>query len=621
MASRAFTTRFMITCSICRSSTRTGARSGPCSILSATLSVRSRLSRWVSSESVSCRLMTVGRSVCLREKARSCRTSAAARLAFWRICIRSPCSTSATSWRMSSRSQWPLMAVRRLLKSCATPPASWPTACIFWLCTNCASSVLSSVASETTARSEEAPSSTVRVKATCRKTSGPSPVSRAISDRPRARPFAVSARRSAMGRPSPSRRSAMSAPGRARSPSKQTRRLVGVGEPPAGLEPRQSDGQILEEMVGHEAGDLGAVQRHQQQVAPAVGAGKGQRAHRLAGGGEHVHPVGAQRRIGEDRVEVGAALHQGGGGGVLLQHPALGVDAQPGEAGVREARDRGGRRAPALEAPEKRAAAHAGHHHPSAVLGLLHRDAVQPRLAGQPVARRPGGEARLRPGAEGGGIGAEDATLEVADHDRLAMAVEAADRSRAVARHQGEEAGAKREEVAAENEERDGKRAGNDGGPRPELGQRRGEQQRPRRREPRAGPEVAAQGRGPCLSLVLHQSARPLASGQSRPNFRVQPQVFFTRRKLPGGCKPSRTGGAEAGDEKAVAVVERTEPPAPLGTPVGVAAGEGGGAILVLAGEKRAGGVDEHTARPHPEGGGVEDRVLQRREAVELRRG
>ena len=304
---------------------------------------------------------------------------------------------------------------------------------------------------------------------------------------------------------------------------KLARRLVGVGEPPAGLEPRQRDGQILEEMVGHEAGDLGAVQRHQQQVAPAVGAGKGQRAHRLAGGGEHVHPVGAQRRIGEDRVEVGAALHQGGGGGVLFQHPALGVDAQPGEAGVREARDRGGRRAPALEAPEKRAAAHAGHHHPSAVLGLLHRDAVQPRLAGQPVARRPGGEARLRPGAAGGGVGAEDATLEVADHDRLAMAVEAADRSRAVARHQGEEAGAKREEVAAENEERDGKRAGNDGGPGPELGQRRGEQQRPRRREPRAGPEVAAQGRGPCLSLVLHQSARPLASGQSRPNCRVQP--------------------------------------------------------------------------------------------------
>ncbi len=116
--------------------------------------------------------MIVGRSVCLREKASSWRTSAAARLAFWRICIRSPCSTSATSWRISSRSQWPLIAVSRLLKSCATPPASWPTACIFWDWTNCASSVFSSVASESTASSEGAPSRMVRVKATCRKISG-----------------------------------------------------------------------------------------------------------------------------------------------------------------------------------------------------------------------------------------------------------------------------------------------------------------------------------------------------------------------------------------------------------------------------------------------------------------
>ena len=26
-----------------------------------------------------------------------------------------------------------MIAVSTLLKSCATPPASWPTACIFWL--------------------------------------------------------------------------------------------------------------------------------------------------------------------------------------------------------------------------------------------------------------------------------------------------------------------------------------------------------------------------------------------------------------------------------------------------------------------------------------------------------
>ena len=157
------------------------------------------------------------------------------------------------------------------------------------------------------------------------------------------------------------------------------------------------------------------------------------------------------------------------------------------------------------------------------MLALLHRHAVQPRLAGQAVAGRPGGEAGVGSGAEGGGIGAEDATVEVGDQDRLAMAFEAADGARAVAPDQREEAGAKREEVAAEDEKRDGKRAGNDGGALPEPGQRRGEQEAARRREPRGGPEVAAHGRGACLSLVLHRSARPLACGQSRPSSRVQP--------------------------------------------------------------------------------------------------
>ena len=45
---------------------------------------------------------TVGRTVCLREKASSLRTRSAARLAVWRICIRSPCSTSPTSWRSAA---------------------------------------------------------------------------------------------------------------------------------------------------------------------------------------------------------------------------------------------------------------------------------------------------------------------------------------------------------------------------------------------------------------------------------------------------------------------------------------------------------------------------------------
>ena len=64
----------------------------------------------------------------------------------------------------------------------------------------------------------------------------------------------------------------MSAPGRGAVAEELARGLVGVGEPPAGLEPRQRHRQILEEVVGDEARDLGAVQLHEQEVAPAVAA-------------------------------------------------------------------------------------------------------------------------------------------------------------------------------------------------------------------------------------------------------------------------------------------------------------------------------------------------------------
>ena len=43
----------------------------------------------------------------------------------------------------ASLSAAPLIAVSRLLKSCAMPPASWPTASSFWLCASCAASRVS----------------------------------------------------------------------------------------------------------------------------------------------------------------------------------------------------------------------------------------------------------------------------------------------------------------------------------------------------------------------------------------------------------------------------------------------------------------------------------------------
>ena len=58
----------------------------------------------------------------------------AARFEFERICWMSSKSLSPGTWRISIRSQMPRMAVSRLLKSCATPPARWPTASILFCC-------------------------------------------------------------------------------------------------------------------------------------------------------------------------------------------------------------------------------------------------------------------------------------------------------------------------------------------------------------------------------------------------------------------------------------------------------------------------------------------------------
>src|ERR1043166_8910312 len=83
-------------------------------------SILSRLS------TTSLRSMRRGSSTCLREKARSCRVSAAARRAALRI------SSRSSIWRVLPlnsavrRSVYPTIAVRMLLKSCATPMVGVP---------------------------------------------------------------------------------------------------------------------------------------------------------------------------------------------------------------------------------------------------------------------------------------------------------------------------------------------------------------------------------------------------------------------------------------------------------------------------------------------------------------
>ncbi len=81
----------------------------------------------VRSDSASPRSSTCGRSVCLREKASSCRTRLAARLAFCLICMMSWNDGSVGRCALSRKSVAIMMAPSTLLKSCAMLPASWPT--------------------------------------------------------------------------------------------------------------------------------------------------------------------------------------------------------------------------------------------------------------------------------------------------------------------------------------------------------------------------------------------------------------------------------------------------------------------------------------------------------------
>ena len=343
IASRALTTRFMITCSSWRSSTRTGARSGPCSIFSVTLSVSSRFSRCASSESVSWRLMTVGRSVCLREKASSWRTRAAARLAFWRICIRSPCSWSATSWRISSRSQWPLIAVSRLLKSWATPPASWPTACIFWRLDELRLEGLElggvGEDREQRRRAVEHGAGEGDLQEHLLAVGG------AAGDLGAAEGAALDRVGEALGDRAAEALDQVGEAdaGRGALAEQLAGGGVGVGQPAVGLEAGERHRQLVEEVVGHEAGDLGAVERHEQQVA----AGRRRRAAPPRARRGRSRPARARRRA----AAAGRRACRGPGG------PPARAAAAAFELERRGRRRRGGARGRRPRAARPRAAA------------------------------------------------------------------------------------------------------------------------------------------------------------------------------------------------------------------------------------------------------------------------
>ena len=128
MASRALTARLTMTCSNWEMSAFTGHRSRPCMTSSVTFSPISRRSSMRQVVRAARRdRAPAGASVCLRENASRCRTRLAARLAFCLICMMSWNDGSVGLCALSRKSVAIMMADSTLLKSCAMPPASWPT--------------------------------------------------------------------------------------------------------------------------------------------------------------------------------------------------------------------------------------------------------------------------------------------------------------------------------------------------------------------------------------------------------------------------------------------------------------------------------------------------------------
>src|ERR1700733_12291648 len=102
---------------------------------------------------------TFSSSNCLRLKASNRRVSVAARsAACWIECTLS-CSGPSLSNSSSNTSVYPLITISRLLKSCATPPASLPTASIFCAWRSCSSSCRRSVMSSAISSSTSSGSS------------------------------------------------------------------------------------------------------------------------------------------------------------------------------------------------------------------------------------------------------------------------------------------------------------------------------------------------------------------------------------------------------------------------------------------------------------------------------
>ena len=139
-ASRALTTRFMITCSRLPTSTLTLPSDGDSVSDSSRFSPTSRRIIVPMRCRTSLMSSTSGRTIFLRANASSCCVSAAPRFAASIAPARYSAAGDSGPASISASSMNPIIDVSRLLKSCATPPASLPMLSTFCDWRSCSSS-------------------------------------------------------------------------------------------------------------------------------------------------------------------------------------------------------------------------------------------------------------------------------------------------------------------------------------------------------------------------------------------------------------------------------------------------------------------------------------------------
>ena len=143
IASRELIARFRTAFSICAGSTSHFHSPGLCTIRVVKSSPRVRLKRVPMPSSSLFKSTAIGLSGCFLENAsnlwvRSRARPAASSARLVRSRGVGPFTGPISSIPIRASSRLPLITVSRLLKSCAIPPVSWPTASILWACRSCA---------------------------------------------------------------------------------------------------------------------------------------------------------------------------------------------------------------------------------------------------------------------------------------------------------------------------------------------------------------------------------------------------------------------------------------------------------------------------------------------------